>query len=405
MKFSRGIIIFFVFSTISVFSQSKVTYLFSYFKNNGEDGMHLAYSFDGESFTALNNDMPLIKPQIGKDKLMRDPSITRGPDGTFHLVWTSGWNDRCIGYANSKDLINWSKQDSIFVMEKEQTAKNCWAPEIFYDSVTSQFIIIWATTIPAKFPETQVSCDGGNNHRLYYVTSKDMKRFSETKLFYDPGFNCIDGFIAKDGNRYVLVLKDETCTDNTKGTVAAKNLRIAFADSVKGPYGNLTGVINTGADWVEGPSLIKIGSTWFLYYDIYTKGRYGIRKSKDLINWTMGTDNMVKPSGARHGTVFAVTGFILDKNEPTGFRWEKTCVMERSTKEKNIFSLGDDNIFYECKKVQVYTIHGKKVAYVKHFSLDKALLEFRKRLSSLPPTILISYTDNGKRKIFPHIKN
>lgn len=224
MKFTIGIIIFFTFSTISVFSKSKVTYLFSYFKNNGEDGMHLAYSFDGESFTALNNDMPLIKPQIGKDKLMQDPSITRGPDGTFHLVWTSGWNDRCIGYANSKDLINWSKQDSIFVMKNEPKAKNCWAPEIFYDSVTSQFIIIWATTIPGEFPETQVSCDGGNNHRLYYVTSKDMKTFSETKLFYDPGFNCIDGFIAKDGNRYVLVLKDETCTDNTKGTVAAKNL-------------------------------------------------------------------------------------------------------------------------------------------------------------------------------------
>lgn len=393
----RIIFFFSIVFSVSNFAQSKVTYLFSYFKNNGEDGMHLAYSVNGESFTALNNDMPLIKPQIGKDKLMRDPSITRGPDGTFHLVWTSGWNDRCIGYASSKDLINWSKQDSIFVMKNETTAKNCWAPEIFYDSVTSQFIIIWSTTIPGKFPETQVSCDGGNNHRLYYVTSKDMKNFSETKLFYNPGFNCIDGFLAKDGNRYALVLKDETCTDNTRGTVAAKNFRIAFADSVTGPYGNLTGVINTGSDWVEGPSLIKIEDTWFLYYDIYTKGRYGIRKSKDLLNWTFVTDNMTKPSGARHGTVFAVTGFVIDKNEPTGFRWEKTVVIRENKiakKENQFFSFYKERLSFRCKQIKVYTLKGKLVASVDIEAIHKLPLK------SLSNSAFIVYFDNGATSIF-----
>ena len=28
---------------------------------------------------------------------MRDPSICRGPDGLFHMVWTTSWNDRIIG--------------------------------------------------------------------------------------------------------------------------------------------------------------------------------------------------------------------------------------------------------------------------------------------------------------------
>ncbi|MBN1575405.1 MAG: glycoside hydrolase family 43 protein [Chitinispirillaceae bacterium] len=349
------------------------TYLFCFFKNNGEDGMHLAYSLNGESFTALNSDQSLIKPQLGKDRLMRDPSIVRGPDNIFHLVWTTGWNDRCIGYANSKDLITWSKQDSIFVMKNEPTAKNCWAPEIFYDAASDQYIIIWSTTIPGKFPETRASCDNGGNHRLYYVTSKDLKKFSETKLFYDPGFNCIDGFLAKDENRYVLVLKNETCTDAVKGFIAAKNFRIAFADAVTGPFGNLTGVLSTGGDWVEGPSMVKIGDAWYLYYDIYGKGRYGIRKSKDFKTWSGGADNMTKPNGARHGTVFAVTGFIADKGEKTGFRWEATS-LQRQNQEKlshaPSFFVARETLFYNNKSsifqmVRVFSIDGKLLCELK----------------------------------------
>ena len=63
-------------------------YLFSYFKGNGEDGLHLAYSHDGLKWLALKNDKSFLTPNIGKDKLMRDPSICQGPDGTYHMVWT-----------------------------------------------------------------------------------------------------------------------------------------------------------------------------------------------------------------------------------------------------------------------------------------------------------------------------
>ena len=90
-------------------------YLFSYFKGNGEDGLHLAYSHDGLKWQALKNDKSFLTPNIGKDKLMRDPSICQGPDGTYHMVWTSGWWDRIIGYASSKDLVNWSEQKSPYL--------------------------------------------------------------------------------------------------------------------------------------------------------------------------------------------------------------------------------------------------------------------------------------------------
>ena len=110
-------------------------YLFSYFRGEKE-GLHLAYSYDGLRWTALNGNRSLLKPEIGEDRLMRDPSIVQGPDGTFHMVWTSSWHDRIIGYASSRDLLHWSKQRAIPVMAHEPEAQNCWAPELFYDEPT-----------------------------------------------------------------------------------------------------------------------------------------------------------------------------------------------------------------------------------------------------------------------------
>ena len=123
-------------------------YLFSYFKGNGETGLHLAYSEDGLNWEALNDGKPILAPQVGKDRLMRDPCIVQGPSGTYHMVWTTGWWDKHIGYASSEDLVHWSEQQTIPVMMHEDSAKNSWAPELFYDEENDQFLIFWATTIP-----------------------------------------------------------------------------------------------------------------------------------------------------------------------------------------------------------------------------------------------------------------
>ena len=87
-------------------------FLFSCFKGNGEDGLHLAWSADGLKWTPLKNDTSFLKPTVGNDKLMRDPCIIRGPDGLFHMVWTVSWKERGIGYAHSKDLIRWLRPPS-----------------------------------------------------------------------------------------------------------------------------------------------------------------------------------------------------------------------------------------------------------------------------------------------------
>jgi len=289
-------------------SAHHANYLFAYFKNNGEDGLHLAYSRDGLKWKALNEDKPYLTPAVGGEKLMRDPCVIQGPDGVFHMVWTTGWRGREIGVAHSKDLIRWSEQKAVPVMADEPTAMNCWAPEIFYDGRRKQYLIFWATTIPGRFPATESSEDNGLNHRIYYVTTKDFRSYSKAALLYDGGFNAIDATIVKSAagdlrRGYVMILKDET------GDPVKKNLRIAVSDKATGPYGAASPPFSP--DWVEGPTAARVNNEWVVYFDMYRDKRYGAVKSADLKNWETITDKLSMPAGARHGTVFTVSDEVL----------------------------------------------------------------------------------------------
>jgi hypothetical protein len=274
-------------------------YMFSYFKNNGRDGLHLAYSYDGYRFTALKKDSSFLKPVLSKDSLMRDPCIVRGADGKFHMVWTVSWTDKGIGYASSPDLINWGEQKYIPVMAHEDSARNCWAPEITYDAKKKLYMIYWATTIAGMFP-ADTAVERGYNHRMYYVTTKDFKKFSKTKLLYNQGFNVIDASIVPDGNRFIMFLKDETRYP------PQKNIRVATSTKLTEGYGNPSMPV-TGNYWAEGPTATKIGDHWMVYFDKYRDHKYGAVASTDLINWTDVSDKIRMPQGIRHGTVFIVT--------------------------------------------------------------------------------------------------
>ena len=74
-------------------------YLFTSFRDNGQDGLHLALSRDGYTWTVLNNDKSFLQSTVGA-KIMRDPSIAQGPDGTFHLV-----NKVVYAHAGEPELI------------------------------------------------------------------------------------------------------------------------------------------------------------------------------------------------------------------------------------------------------------------------------------------------------------
>jgi hypothetical protein len=275
-------------------------YLFTSFRDADQKYLRFLYSDDGYHWTNVPG--TFLAANVGTNKQFRDPSITRGPDGTFHLVWTAGWHgDQGFGYASSKDLIHWSDQQFIPVMTNEPTTVNVWAPEIFYDAKSAQFTILWASTIPGQFPDYLEKHD--NNHRLYYTTTADFKTFAPAKLFFDPGFSVIDGFTLRDGDRYVLLNKD-----NSRPHLS---IRAAFSGSATGPWKDESQPFTQ--KFTEGPCALKVGDDWLIFFDAYREKIYGARKTRDFKAYTDATKEVSFPPDHKHGTAIAVPREIVDR--------------------------------------------------------------------------------------------
>ena len=280
-------------------AKNNSAYLFTSFRDADQKYLRFLYSDDAYHWTNVPG--TFLEAKVGVSKQFRDPSIVRGPDGMFHLVWTAGWHgDQGFGHASSKDLIHWSEQQFVPVMTNEPTTVNVWAPELFYDAHGKQFIVLWASTIPGRFPDHLEPHD--NNHRMYFTTTRDFKTFTPAKLFLDPDFSVIDCQILPDGGRYVLLLKDNTRPQ--------RNLRVAFGDSPLGPWKNISGPFTE--NFTEGPCALKIGDDWLIYFDAYREKIYGAMKTRDFKTFTNVTQEVSFPENHKHGTAIQVPREILD---------------------------------------------------------------------------------------------
>ena len=283
----------------STSASAKDIYVSTSFHEPANEGLRFIYSYDGINWNPIEG--TFLAPKVGNQKVMRDPSIVKGPDGTFHLVWTSSWRgDKGFGYASSKDLIHWTEERFITVMD-DPTTVNVWAPELFYDDVKRQYMIIWASCIPGKFPDGLE--DHNNNHRLYYTTTKDFKTFSKAKLLIEPGFSSIDATMVKRGNNdYVMVLKDNTRKQ--------RNIKVAFA---KSPYGPWSEASESFTDmFCEGPSTAYVDGWHYIYYDSYRQKIYGAHRTKDFKTFEDRTGSVKFPVGHKHGTVFMASEDIVN---------------------------------------------------------------------------------------------
>lgn len=268
-------------------------YVSSSFHEPADEGLRFIYSRDGLHWDSIPGTW--LAPELG-DSIMRDPSIWRGEDGTYHLVWTIAWKgDTGIGYSSSTDLIHWTPQRRIPVMDSIRHTYSVWAPELFYDDTKGEYMIVFTAQVDDK-TSTGRRNEHGDYHRMYYVTTRDFVAFSEPRLLYDAGYSCIDGVIVKRGEGdYVLVAKD-----NRK---ANSNLRVAFSKRPEGPYTLPLSRPFTGI-FAEGPSVTKVCDTYYIYYDLYRRHIYGASTTKDFIHFTDVTSNAAFPAGHKHGTVF-----------------------------------------------------------------------------------------------------
>lgn len=297
-------------------------FLFTGHREPALDGLHLLYSYDGYRWDSLQGSW--LVPKIGNRQpeyynyqsqrmeeakyapqpMMRDPSIVQGPDGTFHLVWTLAWSgERAFGYASSKDLIHWSEQRAIPVMEGEPT-NNVWAPEIFYDAERGRYLIAWSSSIlPEHYTEADRLGTNGS-HRMYYTTTTDFETFAPKQPFYDPGFNSIDGFLLKrEEGSYVLVVKD-----NRKPGYS--DLFCVTAEAPEGPYGDPSEKF--APTYSEGACAVQVGDEWLIYFDVYRQYRFGAVSTKDFKHFTPIDDRISLPAGHKHGTIIRVRESVLE---------------------------------------------------------------------------------------------
>ncbi len=299
--------------TVSITSQKLKddgAYLTAYFRSGlGWDGriqsLHYAYSRDGLKWYELNSNNPVFTP----DYQLRDPFIDRGPDGKWHLVYTTpdldagGNNIRTyyMGYAESYDLIHWTNQKRLDLMANYRPANtvyNVWAPEWTYDPETNQYVIYWCSTLNSSSP---------NNNKHYMATTADWENFSDASLFFDPGISNIDVNLLKYNDKFLMFFKDEN--------VNPMKIKQTWASTLTGraEYENPAHISSyITPDETEAPEVFKLigKNVWHLVYDYWAQGKYGLKSTtnpEDPAAWSAERTDARFPNKYRHSGMAIIT--------------------------------------------------------------------------------------------------
>jgi hypothetical protein len=293
-------------------------YLLVYFKDKDQSA-YMAISADGYTFTDINKGQPIfIGSELAEQKGVRDPHITRGPDGAFYLAMTDlhifgkragfrdtdwqrpvekyGWgNNRALVLMKSYDLIHWTHADfRVDLAFPELGDIDCsWAPETVYDPSTKKMMVYFTIRYNNK------EC-----HMYYAYTNDDFTELQTTpKRITDIGG--IDGDITKVGDKYHLFYVSD-----------AKILH-AVSDKINGGYQPENQRIDPENVNTEAPNLFKrLGTNnYVLMYDVYglRPSNMGFSETADFVHYTnlgrfnegvMKTTNFSSP---KHGAVTYLT--------------------------------------------------------------------------------------------------
>lgn len=293
-------------------------YLLVYFKDKDQSA-YMAISADGYTFTDINSGNPVfIGSELAEQKGVRDPHITRGPDGAFYLAMTDlhifgkragfretdwqrplekyGWgNNRALVLMKSYDLIHWTHSDFRVDLAFPQLGDiDCsWAPETVYDPIAKKMMVYFTIRYNNK------EC------HMYYAYANDDFTKLETTPERITEIGGIDGDITKVGDKYHMFYVSE-----------AKILH-SVSDKINGGYKPENQRIDPEKVNTEAPNVFKrLGTnTYVLMYDVYglRPSNMGFSETSDFVNYThigrfnegvMKTTNFTSP---KHGAVTYLT--------------------------------------------------------------------------------------------------
>ncbi|MFB3776300.1 MAG: glycoside hydrolase family 43 protein [Bryobacteraceae bacterium] len=307
-----------------------VGYLLVYFKDQTQSA-YFAISRDGYTFTDVNDGQPVFDGTLlAEQKGVRDPHITRGPDGAFYLAMTDlhifgqragfratqwerpaeqyGWgNNRALVLMKSWDLIHWThsnfRVDKAFPELGDLSAS--WAPQTIYDEPKGKMMVYFTIRFGPKI------C------HLYYSYADDAFTRLETKPELLSDVEGIDGDIIKVGDRFHLHY------------VADAQVRHGVSRRINGGYQVETRRIDPETVSTEAPTVFKrLGSnTYVLMYDVYgaRPNNMGFSETTDFVTYrdlghfNQGVMKTTNFTGPKHG---AVTYLTLDELKSVAAHWK-----------------------------------------------------------------------------------
>lgn len=266
-------------------------YLYATFQGDGAEQVKLRYlvSTDGYHFTALNNGNPVLASTVGNHSI-RDPYIFIDEEGVFRLISSDvrvdgNWNNHTIVTYSSRDLIRWEEGTVLDIdTVGPHPLTHVWAPEALYDPEVEAYMLYWCA-----------GATGGGvwSRQIWAAYTSDFRSFDSAPfLLYSDhgavGSNMFDPHIEYHDGKYHLYFADATEDGGTK-------VRRASSLYASGPYGDLTGSLQTDDYLSEGPNFHKIigEDTYILMSDDYDAGQIVFRQTSDFETFTtltLGTD-------------------------------------------------------------------------------------------------------------------
>ena len=306
--------------------KNMAAYLMVYHKD-ADHGLHMAISYDGYAFHALNKDSAMIDgAKIASQKGIRDPHIYRAPNGYFYLAMTDlhvfgqrdgyrdtqwerdgeryGWgNNKGLVLMRSRDLIHWSCTRLNFQeLGGEWSEVGCvWAPEIVYDAQAGKLMLHFT------------SRKGKGINRIYYVYMNDEFTQMESlpKLLFEAPegkYSVIDSDIMEHEGIFHLYYVSHESTATIKH---------ATATNITGPYRMDDNYYDGVRRGHEAPNCWKrIGQDcWVVMHDNYriNPHNFGFTETRDFIHYTpignfdKGVMTRSNFSEQKHGAVIQIS--------------------------------------------------------------------------------------------------